>query len=144
MPAFSGRFDWDAGLIWQVGFVTGKAPPDTDVVSVYSALVDTGASRTCIAQSLAEEIDARPIGKTAMQTAGGSVSANIYDVHVGIVLGNAKNPDGSGRSQVSVIPNVRVLEFEPGHTTYSALIGRDILRDGVLTLSFDGHFSYSF
>lgn len=76
MPAFSGRFDWDAGLIWQVGFVTGEAPPDTDVVSV--------------------------------------------------------------------IPNVRVLEFEPGHTTYSALIGRDILRNGVLTLSFDGHFSYSF
>ena len=79
-----------------------------------------------------------------MQTAGGSVSANIYDVHVGVVIGSAKNPDNSVRSQISVIPNVRVLKFEPGHTTYSALIGRDILRNGVLTLSFDGHFSYSF
>lgn len=145
MPAFSGQFDWNAGLIWQVGFFTGDPqPPDTSPFSVHSALVDTGASRTCIAKSLAKEINARPIGKTEMQTAGGNISVNIYDVHVALILGSAKNPDGSVSSQVTVTPNVRVLEFEPGRTTYRALIGRDILRNGVLTLSFDGHFSYSF
>ena len=49
MPAFSGTFDWGAGLIWQVGFAAGTIAPGSIGASapphVEAALVDTGASR---------------------------------------------------------------------------------------------------
>ncbi len=72
------------------------------------------------------------------------MSANIYDVHVGISSGEKRNPDGTVTGQLEVIPNIRALEFEAGDSSFQALIGRDILQRGVLNLSFDGHFSFAF
>ena len=149
MPFFSGTFDWDAGLIWPVvGFAAGNEPllegdPD-DRLRICQALVDTGASATCITRSVAESLPVQPVGKIDMQTASGSGAVNVYDVHVALLIGQGKNADGSITGQFVTLPNVRALEFDAGEAPYQALIGRDILRMGALTQSPDGHFSFAF
>ena len=79
-----------------------------------------------------------------MQTAGGSVAVNMYDVHVALIIGREKNPDGSVTDQFAALNNVRTLEFDAGDAPYQALIGRDVLRMGILTQSPDGHYSFAF
>ena len=148
MSAFSGQFDWDTGLIWQVGFGDGKtrltAATFGDALHVCPALVDTGASGTCVAKSVVNALGLQPVSKTNMQTAGGSVDANTYDVHVALLLGGEQNPDGSVTTRTQVFYNARVVEFDSGDESYQALIGRDILCHGVFTTSFDGHFSFAY
>ena len=148
MPVFSGSFEWDSGLIWpQVGFAAGDEPLVDDLgdrLRLYAALVDTGASTTCIARPVADALSLQPIGRVDMHTAGGSVSVNTYDVHVALLIGREKNPDGSVTDQFAALSNVRTLEFDAGESPYQALIGRDILRLGALTQSPDGHYSFAF
>ena len=115
-----------------------------DRLQLHAALVDTGASATCITRSVADALALQPIGKIDMHTAGGLVSVNTYDVHVALLIGHGKNPDGSVAGEFAVLNNVRALEFDAGDASYQALIGRDILRLGVLTQSPDGHFSFAF
>lgn len=148
MSAFSERFDWDAGLIWRIGVASGTTTL-TDMkagkMRVCSALVDTGASRTCIARSVVDTLGLQSIGKAAMGTAGGLTEVDMYDVHVALFVGGARNPDGSYDVRASVFKDMRVSEFAAdGDDRFHALIGRDILRIGVLTLSPDGHNSFAF
>ncbi len=81
-----------------------------------------------------------------MQTAGGLVNVNAYDVHVAFIVDFKQNPDGSHSGQAQLTPqtaNTQALEFDAGKSVYQGLIGRDILRYGVLILSMDGHYSFS-
>ena len=112
---------------------------------VCPALVDTGATRTCIAKSVVEALGLHSIGRTSMDTAGGAANANIYDTHIVLLTDHAQNPDGTVDVQAQLFHNIRVLEFvADGNTPYQALIGRDILRIGMLTMSRDGYFSFAF
>ena len=54
--------------------------------------------------------------------------------------GLLNRPEGQGE----VLGQIRAPEFEPGDNPFQALIGRDILSRGVLNLSFDGHYSFSY
>ena len=86
MSAFSGQFNWTSGLIWKVVFISSDAEkPDPERVHLCDALVDTGASETAIAKSVANKLQLQPSGKKALQTAGGPVSANVYDVKLGFL-----------------------------------------------------------
>ncbi|MXY90256.1 MAG: hypothetical protein F4Y89_06915 [Gammaproteobacteria bacterium] len=142
MPAISGQFDWRNGLIWQVGFVAGDVEP-TNNLSFYPALVDTGASMTCISRAVADDLGLSPIGKIPMQTAGGKKAANIYNVQLAFIIASRVESDGSQSGEVQVTP-ISVVEFDPGDNPFQALIGREFLSRGVLNLSFDGHYSFSF
>ena len=145
MPAFSGQFSWQDGLIWQVGFLAtaDKELPQTDRIHLCPALVDTGASHTCISSSVADELRLEPKGKIAMQTARGIEAVNVYDVRPAIII---EMPDVEGKSKgsVQVFNPICAPEFDPGDNNYKALIGRDMLSQGVLTMSFDGHYTFAF
>ena len=90
MPAFSGQFDWRAGPIWNVAFASGGIPVeeirDSDL-HVCPALVDTGASATCVSRSVAAALGLEPAGKADMQTAGGAVDVNVYDIKMAFLFG---------------------------------------------------------
>ena len=148
MSAFSGQFDWASGLIWKVVFIPSNAErpePKPAHLHLCDALVDTGASQTSIAKSVAKELGLQPSGKTKLQTAGGSVNANIYDVKLGFLFPGRMDGAGSTATQIQVMDKViRAPEFDPGSTQIQALIGRDVLSAGVLCLSYDGHFSFSY
>ena len=156
MPAFTGNFSWDKGIIWKIGFIDPSSfdpnnpnNPDFagDQIHICNALVDTGASRTCISRAVIDSLGLQPMGKAGVQTAAGPIDANAYDVHVAFLLGIEQNPDGTTSYQAQMtnkMANTQALEFDAGKSEYQGLIGLDILKEGVLTVSFDGHFSFSY
>ena len=108
-------------------------------------VVDTGASTTCISASVAGALGLEPTGKVPMQTAGGSIDTNVYDVRMAFLLGTIPDKSGKPVGTGELIDRViQAPEFDPGGNDYKALIGRDVLQMGVLTLSFDGHYSFSY
>ena len=145
MPAFAGQFDWRLGLIWQVGFVAAEARnPGQGILHICPALVDTGASETCVSREVARELHLQPTGKIDMNTAGGVVAVNVYDVQLAILLGSRSDGEGNLMQEGELFGPVRAPEFDPGDNPYKALIGRDVLHRGVLNLSFDAHYSFSY
>ena len=144
MPAFSGQFNWRDGIVWQVGFVAAdKEIPAIDRIHICSALVDTGASVT-ISSSVAKELELVPKGKTEIQNASGIEEVNVYDVQPVIILSNVPSAENKATMAMQAFEPKRSPEFNPGDNIYKALIGRDILQQGVLTLSFDGHYTFSY
>ena len=148
MPAFSGQFNWRPGLIWTAGFISGDVALENirqGAMHVCDALVDTGASTTCISQDVVSALGLQPTGKAGMQTAGGSVDVNVFDIRMSFLFGGKEDRFGTVSRHGDLINDViQAPEFDPGESSYKALIGRDFLRIGVLTLSFDGHYTFSY
>ena len=116
---------------------------------VYPALVDTGATVSCVTQFVAARLQLQPKGKLPMQTASGLVDVNAYEVHLGFrmqVQGELQilgHPIPKQQEEI-IAWNTMAPEFESGANSYQCIIGRDILRMGGLTLSHDGHYSFSY
>jgi len=98
----------------------GKKIPQKKVL----ALIDTGATCTCIDSSVAKELELVSFDAKKVQTAGGEDLQAAYDVSV--VLPLAKHMG----------IQVQVLEAKLTNQPYSALLGRDILRE--CTLIYNG------
>ncbi|WP_428278118.1 retropepsin-like aspartic protease [Candidatus Palauibacter sp.] len=147
MSVISGTFDWDRGLIWQAAFAAAEPddadPPVLSNIHGCMALVDTGATRTCISPAVIQALDLDPVGKASVRSADGVTEKNVYDVHVLVQLRPSDPNNPAAGASAELLTNLRVLEFEPSDSPYNALIGLDILRRGVLTLSSDGHFSFA-
>lgn len=73
------------------------------------------------------------------------MDVNLYAVRMVFLL---SGKDGSGKTSYQVQPIddgvIQAPEFDPGESSYKALIGRDILRLGVLTLARDGHYVFAY
>ena len=92
-----------------------------EAIDVY-ALLDTGASMTCISQSLAKKLNLRAISQGRMNTAGGIIhEANLY--YIDLLM----------RNNVSFV-NIRTMEFT-GNDKFDVLIGMDILTLGDLAIT---------
>lgn len=91
------------------------------------ALIDTGASFTCVDPMVFQALGLQPTGSTPMLTPStGQTPVDAYTYDVGIVLPNAPNPP-------LVIPNMPVGASELFQAQgFHALLGRDILRRCVL------------
>ena len=86
------------------------------------ALLDTGASCTCIDPTVLRALDIKPTGKSLMMTPSTgavAVEADTYDVSIIIPSGN---------QQPLIRPIISVCASELIHQGYHALLGRDILR----------------
>ena len=98
------------------------------------ALVDTGATNTCLSQSVIRNLETSVASKTEVQGVGGTHSANLYLVDLLLMYGDQHIP----------LLNREVIEFKIGEDApFQALLGMDILGTGVLTMSLDGHFTLS-
>ena len=127
MPCLSGRFNLSTGAL------TPAAGPAAQVTT-FPALIDTGASATCISPNIAQTVGLQPMGMRPMMSATHSVPVNVYLVDLLLPFGNAG----------LVVPGKQVMEFAPaGGSPFQILLGRDILCQGTFTLSFDGHFTFS-
>lgn len=139
MPSLSGRFDPNIGVLINLGVAPANTlgnltVPSAVSVTTFPALVDTGATLTCISPSLATAIGVNPIGMRPMVSATHSVPTNVFLVDLVLPFG----------ANSLILPSVQVMEFNAGNTTpFQVLIGRDIICRGVFTMSFDGHFSFS-
>jgi hypothetical protein len=97
-------------------------------------LIDTGASVTCISLGVAQAVGLQPIGMRPIVSATESAPVNVYLVDLLLPFVAAG----------FVSPGTQVLEFLPGgNSPFQILVGRDIICQGVFTISFDGHFTFS-
>ena len=104
----------------------------------YQALIDTGASCTCITSKVVSDAKLTPIGKQNIGGVHATQAVNQYQFQVGIPFGqNSLSPTGVTNVRMGFIPVVGV-EFSAG-TSFDLLIGRDIICQGTFTMSFDGH-----
>jgi hypothetical protein len=143
MPCLSISFDPKVGPLINLGFglpatTKGADSANPARVNLYGALIDTGASMTCIAREIAVETKLPLIGKTQMASASHVVEANVYLADLVLPFGRP-GPDVTSFLQ----ENVQVMEFEPNRSPFKALLGRDVLCAGVFSMvGFDGKFTF--
>lgn len=138
MPCLSGRFDPGIGPIINVGVLQPgtMSPPTTAATKIvtFPALIDTGASVTCISPHVAKTLGLQPMGMRPMLSATHSVPVNVYLVDLVLPFGAAG----------FLMAGAQVMEFATaGGSPFQILVGRDIICRGALTISFDGHFTFS-
>ncbi|MHB8628616.1 MAG: aspartyl protease family protein [Aggregatilineales bacterium] len=138
MPSLSGRFEIAVGPLINVGvapagnFIVSGSP--TFQNTAFPTLLDTGASTTCISSNVAQSVGIQPIGMRSLISATQSIPVNVYLVDLLLPFGNAG----------FILSNVQVVEFvSHGSSPFQVLLGRDIICRSVLTMSFDGHFTFS-
>lgn len=135
MPCLSSKFERGDGPVINTGILRAgifdPINPKWDFHQ-FPALLDTGASATCISPTVITAASLKPIGKKPMISATESKPVNIYLVDILLPFGNAG----------VVKQDIQVMEFATGNKKYEILIGRDIICDGSLTISYDGHFTF--
>jgi hypothetical protein len=119
------------------------------------ALVDTGATTTCISSRLAGALKIEPIGKVPLQGVAKVSYHNSYLFLVGFplalpvgVIPTAQlrlRAPGEVQSQIHILqPVIQGCEFDPGNAGFDVLLGMDVIRTGTLVVQGDGSFSFSF
>ena len=109
---------------------------------MFQALIDTGASSTCISSDVVSRVGLVPTGKTMMSGVTGQKPVDQYSFSLGFLLSPTAHPDGSLSGPI-IVRSVQGLEFNKGVASFDVLLGRDIICSGALSLSFDGHFLLS-
>ena len=125
MRCFEGRFSPEAGhIVVAVGFFNPLSHAPANSAVYCDALVDTGATCTCIDPAVADEIGAPPDGEEDIAGAHGIRKLKTHTVSLMF-------PDiGLGREAVAVVG----LPLGPS-CGFRAILGMDILAEG--TFSFD-------
>ena len=101
----------------------------------YQALVDTGATQSCITPSTARELGLVSMGMVNMITGGGAVSVNRY--HANITLSSGVTIENLSLNELN--------ELATGDHGFDAIIGMDILTLGDASLTtFEGKTVFSF
>ena len=91
------------------------------------ALIDTGASCSCLDPSVIAKLGLMPSGSVSMHTpstAGKAVVCNQFDVAVGVIM-----DPGEVHIPSMIIP---VIESNLACQGIQALLGRDLLEKGIL------------
>jgi hypothetical protein len=110
---------------------------------MFAALLDTGASVTCISNNVVQAIGLTPSGKTSMVGSTGASTVDQYTFLVGFLFGAQQTATGAYTGQLNA-HLVQGCEFQAHGFGFDVLIGRDILCKGTMSLSFDGHYVLTF
>jgi hypothetical protein len=131
------------GPLLQVAiFETGFSPQPGNVASplkpnFYPALLDTGASCTCITAKVIKDVGLLPTGKQQVGGVHGVGTTNAYSFQVGLVFPQSQLSSGIMNVNMS-LHQVNGVEFS-SIDGFEVLLGRDILCLGIFSMSFDGH-----
>ena len=91
-------------------------------------LVDTGASNTCVHESVLKDLGINPVGVRPMGTAAGEVSQNVYPVRIAFP-GENWTFDITGAAGVD-LTGQQILTDPPQELI--ALLGRDLMASWLL------------
>jgi hypothetical protein len=109
----------------------GKAVP-RPVKAV--AMVDTGASGTVVTPGLVKQLGLAPVGASRMSTPSTTDAVDVAVYDVGLAFPNGVS-----------IASVQAIEAPLGGQPIQCLIGRDVLKHGVLTyIGYINQFTLSF
>jgi hypothetical protein len=155
MPSLSGSYNPAVGVIVSVAVMPPSMVPSLasnptapsvlsqQQLTFFPALIDTGASITCIADSVVKTLGLTPSGKTMMSGSTGQGPVDQYTFAVGFIYGAQMNPSGTMNGAMSM-KLVQGCEFTNHGFGFDVLIGRDILCSGHFSMSYDGHWLMSF
>jgi len=133
MPCISGLLTPRKQAIVEVGISGVQSDgDDKQIFKNYAALIDTGASCTCITDKVVGEIGLKPTGKASMQSASHVEDRNIFIVDFAFPFGGA----------VFMRQGMQVMEFSSFENDFEILLGMDVITGGSLTISFDNHFVF--
>jgi predicted aspartyl protease len=113
---------------------------------MFKALVDTGATSTCITQRVASEVGLLPVGKVPIMGVSGQSYHNNYLFHVGFTI-SLENPENTNELQVEAhisAAQIQGAELVIPGGEFDVLLGMDILSTGSLAMEGGGTFSFSF
>lgn len=136
LRAFTGQYNRRADVLKSDVHISQNldpknSPVENEELKKFTAIWDTGATKTAITRKVVDECDLKPIGMVVVHTAGGSVRCNKYLVNV--YLPNRV-----------VIPDVEVNEVELVGDS-DVLIGMDIIGTGDFAVTNkDGKTTFSF
>jgi predicted aspartyl protease len=103
------------------------------------ALIDTGATRTAIDQSVVKHLNLSPIDQVVLSTAHGQREAGVYACRMKLVSTALPEITASRATEVDLAGQ------SVADKTIIALIGRDLLSNCVFVYNgTNGHFSISF
>jgi hypothetical protein len=153
MPCLSGLYNPVVGVLVQVAILDPRkslANGTLDLsglpeVPAFTALVDTGASTTCVSRKVVDAVRLEPIGKAPMVGATGVAAVDQFTFVVGVISARKEEATGAVSGRAAGLFLANGLEFvNDGASTFDVLLGRDVLCKGAFSLSFDGHFVLSF
>jgi hypothetical protein len=138
MSSLSGRFDPAVGPLINIGIApAGTLKPGMAIpasIATFPALLDTGASITCLSPHVAHTIGVKSLSMRPLVSVTHTALVPVYLVDVLLPF----------RNTTFILYARQVLEFSnAGNYPFQILIGRDIICRGILTLSFDGHFTFA-
>lgn len=160
MPCLWGNYNNSQALmqiaILPVDFHQKLKQGDTSVLEagnqppIFPALIDTGASTTCISKAVAERVNLNPIGTVPIQGVSGVKLHHNYLFHVGfiteqIVTKNKIQDMVQVEGQIHMIDKeIQGPELGPVSGPFEVLPGMDIISIGSLIIQGNGTFSFSF
>jgi hypothetical protein len=119
-------------------------------VEMFKALIDTGATSTCITRETAAKISLTPVGKVAVQGVAGIQHHNNYLFYVGFLVqlgpGSivpAGIPANASAGELHLMPTpIQGAEINSGGA-FDVLLGMDVISTGSLKIEGDGTFSWA-
>jgi Aspartyl protease len=149
MPCVSIQYNPRVGPLIQVAVFSAETVQNNPAFgqdlspTMFMALVDTGASNTCISKRIAEELSLVPTGKIQVAGVHGSSATNTYQFAIGFIFPVSQEASGAVLGNLSA-HLVDGTEFNNDGCGFDILLGRDIICKGSMQMSFDGHFLMCF
>lgn len=113
-------------------------------LQVLRALIDTGATTTCITENAAKKLSLQPSGVVGVQGVGGATYHPSYIFKIGFV-DLQQDELGYQNPQFYLFDKeIEGPQFDCGKEEFDVLLGMDILRFGTLTVSNSGNFKFSY
>lgn len=120
------------------------SPQPTGNFPLFKALIDTGATVTCISEQVASVVGLRPHGRTTVAGVAGLSTHNSYIFRLGF---SADRPDNQSLPAVEAMYLLKldILGAQIETTgDYDVLLGMDVLSTGQLVVNGSGTFSFAF
>ncbi len=111
--------------------------------AMFMALLDTGASNTCISQKVVADLNLVPTGRAPVAGVHGSILTNTYQFTVAFFFPQQQLPSGQVVADAKTF-DINGTEFDNTGCSFDVLLGRDVICAGHFTLSFHGQFVLCF
>lgn len=149
MPCISGSYNRPAGVMFNVAVLPPSAGSEgltlvAQTIQMFAALVDTGASVTCVSDKVVERVGLQPKGRATMISASERKDVNTYLFSLAIPVGIRPDPKGTFSGNMVAFPLLQGMAFHSDDGAFDVLLGMDIITQGSLKIDFDGHFSFCF
>ena len=102
--------------------------------NIFHALVDTGATASCISSKVSELLGIQPKGRSRMNTAAGNVKCDVYRVNIHIPIPMLIKEEDNHILSIRPFKNIEVVSTSQ-HKDYDVIVGMDIIAAGSLNVS---------